>query len=395
MADKESLANKYRPNRFSEVVGQEQYVKSFQDIIVNNKHNLAQAIFLTGASGVGKTSLSMLYAKATLCSNRTQDEYEPCGVCDICTGKDESSIHYYSVSSATEARDVIDQLSDIARQLPTPRKAVRVDQNRRFIIIDETQLLSSESMSKLLDVIERKSAPTTSWILVSMDPQKLERRDPITKDAITSRCAQINLSSLSNEDIAHNLIKYYELLDEEAAYRLAFFSEGNMREAWNSLGLLLISYSIEEITEDLIVRYKIGNLSLKEVNDLWKYLESFQAVKAKDLLSKWSNEVTNSSILANILLESLLSNTENLNEDGLLLIKSISQWQMADNKYPLAAAIIPFLGKRVFSISLLKGTEIKKANTNPIKILAEAQLANGLNPLDKINNFTELLNLIQ
>ena len=143
MADKESLANRYRPNRFSEVVGQEQYVKSFQDIIVNNKHNLAQAIFLTGASGVGKTSLSMLYAKATLCSNRSQDEYEPCGVCDVCTGKDESSIHYYSVSSATEARDVIDQLSDIARQLPTPRKAVRVDQNRRFIIIDETQLLSS------------------------------------------------------------------------------------------------------------------------------------------------------------------------------------------------------------------------------------------------------------
>lgn len=381
----DNLPNQYRPKKFSDYVGQKQYVQSIKDLIANNRHHLAKCIWLTGPSGTGKSSLALLYARATLCVNRGEGEYEPCGRCNICLGVDESDIHHYTITNTTEARASIRELASISKQSPTLRKGLRPDQYRRFIIIDEAELASAELIAELLDSTE-SSPSSTTWIIISMDPQKLEKRDPVILEAIQSRCVEFPLCSLPEEEIARNIVDKINI-SEEAATTVAELSGGNMRMALNLVGLLLVSYQKEDITSDLVVKYKVGNFSMGDVPILWSALEKSQASKVNSILSNWESCVNDKSILANILLKNLLEQISATTDEGKELIKSISCWSSSRNRYPISAAISPFMGKGLFKKN--ESSDLAR----PKKSLYMACISNGQNPFSIIKSIEDLVTL--
>lgn len=378
----DNLANQYRPRNFKDYIGQEHYVNSIQDLIRHNRHHLAKCIWLTGPSGTGKSTLALLYARATLCLNRKEGEFEPCGTCDICLGKDESCIHHYTITNTTEARASISELSGISRQSPITRPGMREDQRRRFIIIDEAELASAELIAQLLDSTEH-SPKTTTWIIISMDPQKLEKRDPVILEAIQSRCVELPLRSLSVQEIAENIKSKLEI-NNSAAYKVAELSKGNMRMALNTVGLLLVSWKAEDITEEMVIKYKVGDLSSDDIKKLWNALGESNVGVVNSILTRWESNITDKSVLANILLDSLLANIANTTEEGKNLIRSICNWQSSKNRYPLGASITPFLGSPIF-----KST----AKTSVVKHLFEAHLNNGRCPFTVIKSVKDLVSL--
>ena len=77
-----ALANKYRPNVFSEVIGQDNVVNALKNIIKNqNFHN---GYIFSGTRGVGKTTLGRLFAKSLNCPNYDIEKGETCNVCSVC-----------------------------------------------------------------------------------------------------------------------------------------------------------------------------------------------------------------------------------------------------------------------------------------------------------------------
>ncbi|MEA3506140.1 MAG: DNA polymerase III subunit gamma/tau, partial [Elusimicrobiota bacterium] len=74
------LARKYRPQKFSEVIGQEHITRTLQNAIKLNK--TAHAYLFTGPRGIGKTSTARIFAKAVNC--REKKDFEPCNGCSIC-----------------------------------------------------------------------------------------------------------------------------------------------------------------------------------------------------------------------------------------------------------------------------------------------------------------------
>lgn len=377
----DNLPNQFRPKKFSDYVGQDQYTGSIKDLISKNMHHLAKCIWLTGPSGTGKSSLALLYARATLCLNRQEGEYEPCGECSICSGVDESDIHHYTITNSTEARASIRELATISTQSPTLRKGLRPDQYRRFIIIDEAELASAELIAELLDSTE-SSPSSTTWIIISMDPQKLEKRDPVILEAIQSRCVEFSLHSIPKEEIAKNIVNKIGI-SVEAANSVAELSGGNMRMALNLVGLLLVSYPKENITSELVVKYKVGDFSMSEIPALWGYLEKSQVSKVNSILNKWENCVNDKSILANILLNNLLEQIGATTDEGKELIKSISCWTSSKNRYPISAAISPFIGKTLFKKSELNAVKPKKS-------LYMTCISNGLDPFSVIRSVEDL-----
>ncbi len=340
------LANRYRPSKFADYVAKGTSVEAvtlIQNLISRNLHAQVNKMVLRGKPGTGKSTLALLYARATLCPNRQEGEYEPCGTCPICTGQDTSNIFHYTITNSTEAREPIKQLIEASQQHPITA-STRADQYRKFIILDEIELASAELIGSLLDPIEYCPASTT-WILLTMDPEKLEKRDPIIKEAIDSRCSCFDLARLNEEDIAVSLCKGYPDLVWETALILAELSKGNMRAAWNQLGSLTCSYDVQALTPELLLELKLGGVDQAARRMLWQALADSDAVKLKELYAAWSSKLDDQAI-AGLLTKDLLEFMSGPNQDIQLILIELGRWHLS-YRYPLLSLLMSHLGANV------------------------------------------------
>ncbi len=220
------LARKWRPQLFSQLVGQEHVVKALSNALDNDR--LHHAYLFTGTRGVGKTTLARIFAKSLNCEKGVSAI--PCGVCSACREIEEGRfVDLLEVDAASRTK--VDQTRELLDNVPYAPVRGRY----KVYLIDEVHMFSASSFNALLKTLE-EPPPHVKFILATTDPQKV----PVT---VLSRCLQFNLKRLSREQIEGQLKYILEQekigFDEEAVSLLARGADGSMRD-----GLSLLDQAI-------------------------------------------------------------------------------------------------------------------------------------------------------
>ncbi|KIG09140.1 DNA polymerase III, subunits gamma and tau [Burkholderia sp. MR1] len=239
------LARKWRPKSFESLVGQEHVVRALTHALDGGR--LHHAYLFTGTRGVGKTTLSRIFAKALNCETGVTSK--PCGVCRACREIDEGRFVDYVEMDAASNRGVDEMAALLERAVYAP-----VDARFKVYMIDEVHMLTNHAFNAMLKTLE-EPPPHVKFILATTDPQKI----PVT---VLSRCLQFNLKQMpAGHIVSHleNILQQEQITFEPQALRLlSRAADGSMRDAL-SLTDQAIAYSANEVTEEA-VRGMLGAL---------------------------------------------------------------------------------------------------------------------------------------
>ncbi len=221
------LARKWRPRRFSELVGQQPVVRALSNALDNDR--LHHAYLFTGTRGVGKTTLARILAKSLNCERGVGSE--PCGECSVCREVDEGRFaDLIEVDAASRTK--VDQTRELLENVPYAPVRGRY----KVYLIDEVHMFSDSSFNALLKTLE-EPPPHVKFLLATTDPQKV----PVT---VLSRCLQFNLKRLTPEQIGgqleHILRDEGVDFDDEALRLLALAADGSMRDALSLLDQAIV-----------------------------------------------------------------------------------------------------------------------------------------------------------
>ena len=237
-----ALYRKFRPQTFSEMVGQEHITKTLKNQIIANR--VGHAYLFNGGRGTGKTTSAKVLARAINCLN--PKDGEPCNECDICKAAISGSLTDIVEMDAASNNSVEDirSIREEVNFLPTKAKY-------RVYIIDEVHMLSQGAFNALLKTLE-EPPEHVKFILATTEPQKL----PAT---ILSRCQRFDFKKISNEDIEKRLQIVCDQSNIEitpgAMRIISSLSEGAMRDALSILERCLQDGEIkidEEKVRDLV-----------------------------------------------------------------------------------------------------------------------------------------------
>ena len=239
------LARKWRPKDFASLVGQEHVVRALTHALDGGR--LHHAYLFTGTRGVGKTTLSRIFAKALNCESGVTST--PCGVCRACSEIDEGRFVDYVEMDAASNRGVDEMAALLERAVYAP-----VDARFKVYMIDEVHMLTNHAFNAMLKTLEEPPSHV-KFILATTDPQKI----PVT---VLSRCLQFNLKQMPAGHIVshleHILGEEKVPYDAQALRLLARAADGSMRDAL-SLTDQAIAYSANQVNEEA-VRGMLGAL---------------------------------------------------------------------------------------------------------------------------------------
>jgi DNA polymerase III gamma/tau subunit len=354
-----AIINEHRPALFKDYVGQGNNtsgdVDFLKELISKNLHHKSRAILIEGPSGCGKTTLAQLYYKATLCHNRKAGDYEPCGKCNVCTGQDTSNVYHYTISTVSQARDHVDKL--IKQSYTMPMKfSEREDQYRQFIVVDEAELATPEFLSIFFDPLEN-SPKYTTWIIITMDLEKLKTRDAIKADALISRCTVLSLNALTQSQISQKILDNYPSLNQSVADIIALNCKGNLRMAWNTLSKLQSVKPIEEIDENFVYQNLFGGATPESRHILWNALKNSKAEILLKTLKQWLNKGNNPKELCNLLIGDIVDNLIGRNPESQALLTLLGRWMSSNHPYSLESILISQLGCNIYATSNDKTNE--------------------------------------
>ena len=173
------LYRKYRPQTFSEFIGQEHIVKTITNSL--KKDNVSHAYLFSGPRGSGKTTLARLTAKAVNCENKKKGKFEPCNKCSSCIQFSQGqAMDLIEIDAASQTGvDDIRDLKEGIRFVPSSSKF-------KVFIIDEVHQLSKSAANALLKTLEEPNTQRYLF-LVTQDPMALSA-------TIRSRCLCYNLT---------------------------------------------------------------------------------------------------------------------------------------------------------------------------------------------------------
>ena len=238
-----SLANKYRPQKFEDMVGQESISKTLQNALKSGR--IAHAYLFYGPRGCGKTTTARILAKALNCTGNgnTKPTPEPCGHCPQCQEIAQSAdmdVLELDAASNTQVEKVREAIID------TVALAASRDRFKVFIL-DEVHMLSASSFNALLKTIEEPPAHVV-FILATTEKHKV----PAT---IVSRCQTFRFRPITVEEISNHLLDLAGAenidLTPGAAKIIAKNAGGAMRDALTLLDRA-IAYSGARIDEKLV-----------------------------------------------------------------------------------------------------------------------------------------------
>ncbi|KUG02557.1 dna polymerase iii subunits gamma and tau [hydrocarbon metagenome] len=303
-----ALYRAWRPQKFQDVVGQEQTVTAFKNAIAQGR--IAHAYLFSGPRGTGKTSIAKIVAKALNCLNVS--EGEPCNECSSCLDINRGNFMDVVEIDAASNRgiDEIRELREKVRIMPAQGK-------KKVYIIDEVHMLTTEAFNALLKTIE-EPPESVIFILATTELQKI----PAT---IVSRCQNYQFRRITMAEITTRLEQVAESngihISQEAVAIIARRSNGGLRDALSIL--------------DQIYSYK-GTLIQKEdvIEVLGLVDDIFMADLIEALLSHDSARVIN---MLNLALDQG-KETQQIARESVIYLRDLLLYALLGNKAELMAA---------------------------------------------------------
>ncbi|MEZ5932264.1 MAG: DNA polymerase III subunit gamma/tau [Alphaproteobacteria bacterium] len=257
------LARTYRPQKFSELIGQEALVRTLSNAMRTGR--IAHAFLLTGIRGVGKTTTARIIARALNCvgpDGQGEPTPEPCGQCEHCRAiADGRHIDILEMDAATHTGiDDIRELVDSVRYAPTSARY-------KVYIVDEVHMLSEKAFNGLLKTLE-EPPPQTLFIFATTEVRKV----PIT---VLSRCQRFDLRRIEADVLA----RYFRTIavredieiDDAALALICRAAEGSARDGLSLLDQAIALGGGAAITVEQ-VQDMLGLADRRRVLDLYEQI---------------------------------------------------------------------------------------------------------------------------
>ena len=233
------LARKYRPQRFSDVAGQEHVTRTLGHAL--EQERVAHGYIFSGHRGIGKTTIARILAMALNCRNKIgspqRPTYEPCGVCDSCKEiRAGNSLDVVEIDAATNRGiDEIRELRDAARYAPARDRY-------KIYLLDEAHQITDAAFNALLKTLEEPPEHVV-FMMATTQPEDIPQ-------TIRSRCQHFSFHAVKFDDIVAQLTQIATqegiLADPQALALLAEAGDGSMRDALSIMDQAIASAPMED-----------------------------------------------------------------------------------------------------------------------------------------------------
>src|SRR6266851_582004 len=241
------LARKYRPQKFSDVIGQEHVTRTLKNAIGQGR--TAHGYIFSGHRGIGKTTVARILAMALNCRSSEKPVPEPCGICDSCTEiRAGNSVDVLEIDAATNRGiDEIRELREGARYRPARDRF-------KIYILDEAHQITDAAFNALLKPLEEPPGHVV-FMLATTAPEDIPQ-------TIRSRCQHFSFRAVKFEQIVEQLKdlcgRENISADEDALALLAEAGDGSMRDALSLLDQAIASSENQGRLSAESVRQLIG-----------------------------------------------------------------------------------------------------------------------------------------
>ncbi|HEY1528644.1 MAG TPA: DNA polymerase III subunit gamma/tau [Candidatus Angelobacter sp.] len=267
------LARKYRPQRFSEVIGQEHVTRTLKNAI--EQQRIAHGYIFSGHRGIGKTTIARILAMALNCRSTDNPNPEPCGVCESCVEvRAGNSVDVIEIDAATNRGiDEIRELRDAARYRPARDRY-------KIYILDEAHQITDAAFNALLKTLE-EPPPHIIFMMATTQAEDIPQ-------TIRSRCQHFSFHAVKFDEIVRQLgsIAAQENIqtDDKALAVLAEAGDGSMRDALSIMDQAIACCGTKLSGE--LIRGLVGNVGSEVFEDLMGTVARSSSEEALRLLDR-------------------------------------------------------------------------------------------------------------
>jgi len=249
------LARKYRPQKFSDVIGQDHVTRTLKNAIEQGR--IAHGYIFSGHRGIGKTTIARILAMALNCQSQDHPVPEPCGVCDSCREiRAGNSVDVIEIDAATNRGiDEIRELREAARYRPARDRF-------KIYILDEAHQITDAAFNALLKTLEEPPSHIV-FMMATTQPEDIPQ-------TIRSRCQHFSFHAVRFDHIVAQLrdIARQEKIkaDDDALAMLAEVGDGSMRDALSIMDQAIACCGTT-LSAD-VVRGLVGTVSSQLLEDM-------------------------------------------------------------------------------------------------------------------------------
>ena len=318
------LALKYRPQTFSDLIGQDVIAETIRNSIKINK--IPNAYLFTGIRGVGKTTIARIVAKSLNCLNGIDNlcNSDLCENCEAIVNSNHIDVLEMDAASKTGVDDVRD-LIEFSRYGPTSSKY-------KIFIIDEVHMLSKQAFNALLKTLE-EPPNYLKFIFATTEIKKI----PVT---VVSRCQRFDLMRVKSSELFEYIKKIKDeengKVSDDAIKLIVKISEGSVRDALSLLDRGLLSLENGKELNLNKAQEIFGYFDKSQLIDLFELILKGEEKKVIEIYRKIYDQGIEPKVFINDFLElvyyfkninsiTIESTNFSLNDEEFLKIKKISQ----------------------------------------------------------------------